>query len=323
MLAFKWKLRYTDGLLSTPSHIMSRPRAVLVGCLIGLIVASSRPSLSAAQATLLFPPPLVLNDAQKPTQTLKNTEKSDLSSAPAAWAEEVLMSKEAVDTVCKKIERSETEDRAEILRSACLLAEDHRVDVETMPNSCIRLTVRAANAHIATVLCDAMLAYLTYRTKIPLEDPEREELTSREQQLRLQEKNLSTVLWGLLSFDAPKNQNPNAMGLAELDMQDYQGAVAEYRQMMRTHFFREAKAAAAGPNFTVLESPTPVSSGRPWVRYTLLGGIGGLVASLLAQGISRSRSLRKKVRWRIQEGDHRARTAPASLLDSVRQGDVE
>lgn len=268
------------------------------------------PRLQVAQATLLFPPPLVLQSDIK-----LGEEQTELPGpkvtivAPASWAREQLESKEAVDTVCKRVERLDLEHKAEVLRSAVLLAEDHRIEVEALPNSCLRVSVLAERPEVAVLLCEGLLAYLNYKTKIPLENPNRDQLTSVEQKLRLQEKDLGRALWDLLAFDLTRKRDPNAMEVAALDLQDYQATERQYRKAMRDHFFRESKLAAVGPSFTVIEPSSVASPVRPWWSFGAAGALaGGLLSSSL--GAARRRSLmRKNVLWSVQERGQSQRTA--------------
>ncbi len=252
-----------------------------MGVLLGLAFAGTRRSLCEAQATLYFPPPTILEehvpgDAVSPTP--KKVTDAAQSDRPA-WAQETLTSKEAVDAVCKKIERSGIDYKTQALRSAVLLSADQRVIVETLPQYSVRLKVYAEDSRVALLLCESLLAYLTFKTKIPLENPDPEALVGSERQLRIQEKSLAQALWGVLAFDSPKSKDPNALQAVELDLQDYYQQVAAYRQALRDHFFRETRAAAIGPNFIVLEPPSQIRNHRPWIEASFVGGGLGLVVS--------------------------------------------
>ena len=297
--------------------LLARPRyGLLLGVLLGLVYAGTRRSLCEAQATLYFPPPLVLQQSvprEAPSAVpLETLDSPDLPrSESTAWAQATLTSKEAVDAVCKRIERSDIEYKVQALRSAVLLAEDKRVRVETMPEACVRLKVYAEDSRVCLFLCDSLLAYLTFKTKIPLEDPDPEKLVTSERQLRVQEKALSQSLWSLLAFDSPGSQDPAALQAVGLDLQDYQQLVTRYKQALRDQFFRETRLAASGPNFAVLEPPSQIRNHRPWIESALLGGILGIGLSVIATVLQPRRStVRENVRWRIQEPRGQRRTAP-------------
>ena len=153
------------------------------------------------------------------------------------------------------------------------------------------------------------MAYLTFKTKIPLQDPDGDKLVASERLLRVKEKALSGVLWGLMAFDAPKSRDPNALESVALDLQEYQAEVAQYRSAMRDHFFREARTAAEGNSFVVLEPPSAVRSGRPWLFGALVGAMAGFLTSFLFQSRTTKAAPRKNVRWRIQEREPTERTA--------------
>lgn len=271
----------------------------MLGCMLGLAFAATRKTLSEADATLFFPPALVLNEPAaggSQEQSESPVPKMDYT----GWAKELLMSKEAVDMLCKRIERSDADDKPMAIRSACLLPEDGRLAVESLPDSCIRLKVRAESSKLAVTLSEGLLAFLSYKAKIPLEDPDADSLTEVESQLRTQEKSLSSSLWGLLSFEAARNRDSNALQAVTIDLQDYQLSVTNYRRAMRKHFFREAKIASGGPGFTVLEAPSGSPQGRPWIQGLLVGGgigwLSGVVMTLLRP---KRRDLRSAP-WRVQ-----------------------
>lgn len=297
-------------------QLASPRKMLLLGVLLGLVYAGTRRSLCEAQATLFFPPPIILQQSEPrgtpsaiPVESLESAEPES-----TVWAHDTLTSKEAIDAVCKKIERSDIEFKTQALRSAVLLAEDKRVRVETMPDACVRLKVYAEDSRVCLFLCDSLLAYLAFKTKIPLENPDPEKLVASERQLRIQEKALSQTLWSILAFDSPKSQDPTALQAVELDLQDYQQLVATYRKALEDHFFRETRVAASGPNFAILEPPSQIRNHRPWIEASLLGGLLGILVSALATGLrARRRPVRENVRWRIQEARLQRRTAPPDL----------
>jgi len=284
---------------------------VLVGCLLGLLWGLSENRLVQAQTTIFFSPALMLPphpDPSLPEGAPKGEQTQKPS--PTAWAESMLTSKDAVDMVCKKIERSETEHKDAALRAACLLPEK-RVKVESLPNLCLRLKVSAEKPELAVMLCQGLLAYLNFKTKIPLEDPDRERLTQVETQLRTQERNLAKTLWGQLAFDSPKTPDAEGAQAAELELSDYQLSASEYHQLMEKNFFRETWAAADNPFFTVIEPPFVGLPERPWWEFVVGGGFLGGVGGWLLERMGRRARRRQNVRWRSQEGPAMRRTGPS------------
>lgn len=300
------QVRYTVCLLSKMLYQLTRPHyGLLAGCLLGLLWVGSSKRLVQAQATLFFPPPLVLSTSSAPANAQQGSKTE-----PTAWAESMLLSKDAADAVCKRIERSQAENKDQALRSACLLSEGRRVSVATLPNSCVRLKVWADDPAIAISLTEGLLAYLNFKAKIPLEDPDRDRLSTAEKLLRSQERSLANLLWERLAFDSVKTSTPGQS--LELDLMDYQCLVTQYRQFMHDSFFRETHQAAGGPSFSVVEPPFVVCTPSPWWRGALLGGLFGLLASAILQW-TQPGNRQKNVRWRSQEGAPLKRTGPADF----------
>ena len=251
--------------------------ALLLGGVIGLGWAAVQRPLATAQATLFFPPALVLNAAPAaPTPEVPEASSTPMrreTADPVAWASGVLSSKEAVEMICKRVDRSTAPDKAAALKSAVLLGEPGRVTVETLPDSCVRLQVRAQTAPIAIELCQGLLAYLTYKTKIPLEDPDTGELSKVEQQLRTQEKALGQTFYRQLGVAGRREGTQEATLM--MDTGEYQQNVNRYRPLFRRHYLRETEAAAAGPFFNVLEPPAVSAPQRYWWQSGLIGaGLG-------------------------------------------------
>lgn len=256
---------------------MTAGGALLLGAAIGLAWAAAQRPLSTAQATLFFPPALVLT--APPSEATPEASATPIArketADPVAWASGVLSSKEAVEMICKRVDRSQSPDKAAALKSAVLLGEPGRVTVETLPDSCVRLQVRAQSGPVAVELCEGLLAYLTYKTKIPLEDPDTAELNKVEQQLRTQEKALGQTFYKQLGVSGRRE---GAEATLMMDTAEYQQNVNRYRPLFRRHYLRETEAAAAGPFFSILEPPAVSSQQRPWLESSLLGaGLGWLI----------------------------------------------
>lgn len=248
--------------------------ALLLGAGLGLGWAAWQRPLATAQATLFFPPALKLQAAApEPSATPAPRKESD---DPVAWASALLSGKEAVEMICKRVDRSTAPDKAATLRSAVLLGEPGRVTVETLPDSCVRLQVRAQSGPIAVELCQGLVAYLTYKTKIPLEDPDTAELNKVEQQLRVQEKALGKTFYKQLGVVGQREVNGEPTLL--MDTAEYQQNVNRYRPLFRRHYLRETEAAAGGPFFSVLEPPAVSGHERPWLQNGVIGaGLGWLL----------------------------------------------
>ena len=286
-------------------------RGILLGGLLGLAGAAITPRLSVAQATLFFPPPLILyphSDPDAPTPPVPSSEERVRD--PLAWAEDILTSKEALDALCRKIERTSTDDKVEVLRSACLLAEEDRIQVTPREDSYLSFRVAAEKPNVALSLCAGLLAYLTYKTKIPLEDTHREELLNSAKLLRVQERRLEKLLWPRLSYNSSEPSDPNKEQAVELDLLDYQSNIAMARRQARQHFLRETRDAADGPNFVVMEPPFIRKEPRPWLKWGGLGAALGAAAALLSKAFRGKKKPRNFVPWRSQEGAN-PRRSPA------------
>ena len=293
---------YNTGLLSKPVIRASRPRLLMaLGSLLGLGFAAAQPSKAQAHMTLFFPPPLVLKTTPRKAAGDEPERRAVSSYDAVSWTQDLLRGKEAMEALAKRIERMEPESKATTLRSAILLSEDGRIRVDELPGSCVGVTVSASNPAVARTLCEGLLAYLTFKTKIPLEDSEGGKLREVEQQLRVQEKTLSGELWNLFSFAASAEPPSRAQQL-ELDLQEYQAAFRVYAEFLREHFFREVGVAAGGPSFQVLEPPVAIQLPRPWLACALLGGtVGAILGWLFSSLKARRRKLPANVPWRVQE----------------------
>jgi len=279
-------------------------RLAVLGGVVGLAVSSIPAKLTVARATLLFPNRLQLKSGALP-DAQKETPRPDIP-ASALWAQDKLRSKEAVEALCKRIERTVTEDKEEVLRSACLLPEEGRLTVTPLEGNYLQLSVSAGKPEIALSLCAGLLAYLNFKAKIPLEDPEVETLVTAERQLRVQEKTLQKQLWSRLAFDAPP-PDAETLQAAEMEQSDYQASLNIYRQLTREHFFRETRAAAGSPSFVVVEPPYLVYQSRSRLWAMLMGvGLGALLGTL--SGRPRQEANRRFVPWRIKEAEEPKRS---------------
>lgn len=280
-----------------------------MGAILGVLWVAGQRVLAEAQAVLFFPPPLTLAD-----QAPKREKVTDLpldASDPGRWARELLTSKEAVDMICKRIERTESDSgKAQTLRSAVLLSEGDRIRVETLPSAAVRLRVRAETPRAALLICEGLVAYLNFKSKIPLEDPEADKLVELQQQLRIQEKSLGKSLWSMMAFGGARVGTPPNAEALEVELQDYRAKLAQYQTLTREHFFRQTHAAAGGPAFVVLEPAGLLPPERHWLLGIALGGGLGFLLSLWIQRSQKKQASRKNVRWRVQEGRYRDRTAP-------------
>lgn len=260
--------------------------------------------MASSQATLFFSPSLALPKLSQLSDAEDDVSKRD----PLVWAEGLLTSKEAVDMLCKRIERSETERKDAALRAACLLTEGKRVMVQHLPNSCLQLRVTAEDPALATMLCDGLIAYLSFKTKIPLEDPDRDPLTNAENELRTKERDLSQGLWNVLAFDSLKSpsEKTNIQDL-QSDLIEYQSSMANYRNLLTQNFFRETWSAADNPGFVVIEPPFGRAPEPVWYRFAGLGALLGAAIGWVWDRKQRPRPP-KYVPWRSQEARPEKRT---------------
>lgn len=281
-------------------------RLALFGGVLGLAASTLPTKLTVARATLLFPPRLQLkSDALPDAEALANA--PDLPGS-VQWAQDKLRSKEAVEALCKRIERTVTEDKQEVLRSACLLPEEDRLTVTALEGNYLQLSVAANKPDVALSLCAGLLAYLNFKAKIPLEDPEAEKLTQAERLLRVQEKTLQSQLWKRLAFDAPALKEDD-LEASELELSEYQANLNHYRQLSREHFFRETRAAAESPSFVVVEPPYLVYQSRSRIWATLAGmALGALIGFLSGRRPGPGSPNRRFVPWRTKEAEGPRRT---------------
>lgn len=274
---------YRNYALTDLLYVLSRPRqGILLGVLAGLGVAAFEPKLAVAQATLFFPPTLALQATATPSPEEAATAPPEMS----VWAHDALTSKQAMDAVYKRIERQQGTTKQ--LRAAALLNEPGRLEVSSTGEYCLRLSVRAEDSTTARLLCEGLLAYLAFTTKIPLEDPEGDVLGAVQSQLRTQEKALSQTLWSMLAISS-EAVDPSLGPKAELELSDFQASFKEYLNTARTHFFREFRAAATGPSFSVVEAPFAYYPRRLWLSRGLSGAALGLLFSFVVQIFRTSR----------------------------------
>ena len=275
-------------------------RLTLLGGTLGLLSSALPARLTEARATLLFPQAGSLRSSQT-SDGSRSEENPPLTSGGSvvAWAQETLTSKEAVEVLCKRIERNVTQNKEEVLRSACLIPEEGRLKVVALEGNYLQINVAAAKPEIALSLCAGLLAYLNFKTKIPLEDPDGDQLVQAESQLRVQEKLLQKQLWDRLAFNAPPVEAEKIQA-SQMEAADYQLNLNKYRDLTRTHFFREMRAAAQGPAFVVVEPPYLAYRSRLRVAPILIGATCGAFLSLLI-GRQRRNRTRNFVPWRTKE----------------------
>ena len=251
---------------------------LIVGAALGLAWMVVHP-IAQAEATLFFPAPLMLGVRARATPGVLPTPGAD--EAPlttVAWAEDLLTGKEAVETICKRIERLNPTEKTRLLRSAVLLGEPGRVSITDLPDSRAILVVTAEDSRSAQVLCEGLLAYLLFKTKIPLEDPEADQLHEVERRLREHERRLGRAFYSQLGFETPSQGRET---VHQQDLQDYQADVSHYRPLLRRQFLRETQTAASGPYFVVLEPASPRPDRWRWIRGAGLGALAGWLASRL------------------------------------------
>jgi hypothetical protein len=264
---------------------LNRPSLWLcLGALLGLLVAAWPGRLATAQATLCFPPrvklPRYVTPADKPARE-----------APLSWATTILSSKGAMNFLCAKFERSSLENKAEIVREACLLTAEDRIRVEAYQDYCLRLQVRADQPEVALVLCQNLVGYLASQSQQAVEEQaayRQEEFGTLEKQLRALEKSVSAGLWLDLALDAKPREIEERQATAA-DLSEFTRQVQQYRDGIRDRFFGEIQAAAEAPTFTVLEPAYLVEPARPWAWGAGIGAMAGLALWALVRWQGRPR----------------------------------
>ena len=266
-----------SGLKGKASRLLA---ATVLGALCGLALEFLQPRLGAAQALLFFPPALGYHAGLTPPE---NATKEELVE-PVAWASELLRSPEAVDAVCKRIDRSTMPSKTEAMRSAVLLLEKKRIEIYPLPDSFLRLRVLAEDPEIAQNLCEGLLAYLAFRSKIPLEDKDAGTLKKLESDLRIQEKSIAEGLWRNLALDQSSEHKFDTQAL-DLELLEYQANRQKVKKALGQHFFREAQIAASAPSHFVIEPAAASKVPINWRRGLIWGGLSGMAVFLLARGL--------------------------------------
>lgn len=233
---------------------------------------SGASSLAQAQFTLFVSPALALALPGGGQSFAGPTQSNALD-----WAVGQLTSKDAVEMVCRKIERSQVERKDLALRSACLLPEGGRIETSLLSETCLRVRVRAEDPATAVVLCEGLLAYLSFRAKIPLENPEPTKLLESEKRLRLKEREI--VGPGLQGPPVQLSAGVGS-GLREAEFGEYQAVLLEYRGLMEESFFRETRLASGSPYFSVIEPAFVVSSPKSRSGFLFLGLVFGGLAGM-------------------------------------------
>lgn len=273
----------------------------LVSSIAGVAWAWSQRASSAASARLMFPG--VFSELQFPSQDRTLDPAQEMAGEfsfwrePTQWVKTSILSREATDFVCRRIEKVH-KDSPRLLRTAVLLAENGGLWVEEVTGASVQIHVAADTGEDAILLCQEYLNYLTAeRDKVAmrrflLEEKGLDQLQMRvDTELAVTELDLIRSLWSIAGEE--KSKQPSLEQLTS-DFGVYKTLAGEYRKLRAREVWGRLRAKCYSPDFVVLDAPS-VESRLPELRRGALGGASvGLVLALLVLVLGGPR--RKKAR---------------------------
>lgn len=199
---------------------------------------------------------------------------------PKDWIGNSLLSREAIDFVCRRIEKAH-QDSPRLLRTAVLIQETGGLRVEDGPSGSLRFQVSADTPEDAMVLCEEFLNFLkAERDKVAMRRFQLEERgleqkqKSVEGELEVSELDLIRSLWNLTREDQKK-----APPLEQLNQEFgvYKSSVWEYRKLRVREYTGRLRAKCYAPDFVVVDPPALEPPGRTSLEAALQGAGLGLI----------------------------------------------
>lgn len=274
----------------------------LVSVVVGLAWAWNQRGTSAVSAQLMFPS--VFSELQFPSldRTLDPAQEMagefSFWREPTQWVKTAILSREATDFVCRRIEKVH-KDSPRLLRTAVLLAENGGLWVEDTSGASLRIHVAADTGEDAVVLCQEYLNYLiAERDKVAmrrflLEEKGLDQLQMKvDTDLAVSELDLIRSLWTIASEE--KARQPSLEQLTS-DFGVYKTLVGEYRKLRAREVWGRLRAKCYSPDFVVLDAPSVESRLPELKRGGLAGAAVGLLLAvpLLALGGSKRKKNRR------------------------------
>ena len=249
-------------------------RFILLGALLGLTYAYTRPVRSVAEITLFFPADVSrpeLRQSSEPREAIR-----DFRPNPRARVQEILLRKETIDKLCKQLEEGDLPDRVRLLREGCLLLDQRTLDVSMTGDHSLRIAVVSSEPPLAEELCRSLLRCVKEEIQRELTAKSQETILANqklEAQLVFQEKLLFKRLWKEFSEEKPAKDTVDPM--AQMELSEYERNLERFDLMIVEDFYQQVNNAVDAPGFAVLEPLHSRPQERHLDRFSMLGaGLG-------------------------------------------------
>lgn len=253
-------------------------RFILLGALLGLTYAYTRPVRSVAEITLFFP-----SDISRPQLHWHGDEEEEPQDANETRpnsrnrVREILSDKKTIDELCSQFEAAGTPLRSTLLREGCLLLDQNNLRLEPVGDHSLRVQVWSGDSQVAEELCRGVLRCLKDRTQKELAEkqaPRTQEKQKLESLMLFQEKLLFKRLWDDFSRDDTELGVADAM--QRLELSEYEGSLERFHQMVHGQFYQNVEDAMQAPGFAVTEPLSVRQQSPAWQRWVGLGASAGL-----------------------------------------------